>query len=451
MLDFCRIKKVHFIGVGGVSLSSLALLMRKNNLAVSGSDRSFSDKLLLLEEHGCIVWVGTDISKINNVDLVVFSSAIPPDNEELVFCKSIGIPCLERYIFLGEVSCLFDNTIAVAGTHGKTTVTGMLIHIMNKASLPFCGHIGGDIKDLGNFYYSGNSYFVTEACEYRKSLLALKPKIALVLNAENDHPDTYKNLTEIYDTFDSFFDNTSHLKITNGDTPYYKVRQRHNPVITYGQNIDNEYVISNISEYKKGYFEFSISHLGIPKCTIKLGLAGKHNIFNAAACFVVCDLLGIDEQIVVKGLKDFGGVKRRFEHLGYFLGASIIIDYAHHPSQIEVEINTARSLMDKQSKLYVVFQPHTYSRTAKLFDEFCSCLTYCDELIMCKEYSAREKPSDGISAITLYEKIPHKNKYYYNNIMDIATHLAKKAQTKDIILILGAGDIDNLGSILTSN
>ncbi|NCA92015.1 UDP-N-acetylmuramate--L-alanine ligase [bacterium] len=451
MLDLRNIKKVHFIGIGGVSLSSLALLMRENNVAVSGSDRSFSNKLLILEEHGCTVWVGTDVTKINNVDLVVFSSAIPADNEELVFCKVNNIPCMERYIFLGEAAALFDSTIAVAGTHGKTTVTGMIICVMKKSSLPFCGHIGGDIKDIGNFYYSGKKYFVTEACEYRKSLLSLKPKIALVLNAENDHPDTYKNLGEIYDTFDSFFDNTSQVKITNGDTPYYKARQKHNQIITYGQNIENQYVISNVNEYKKGYFEFSLARYGIPKGTIKLNIAGIHNIYNAAACFVVCDLIGIDNEVIKQGIHEFCGVDRRFQHLGYFLGASVIIDYAHHPSQIEVEINTAKSLLENNRNLFVVFQPHTFSRTAKLFNEFCSCLTPCDELIICKEYSAREKPSDGVSAIALYEKIPHKNKYYYNNIMDIATHLAKKAQAKDIILILGAGDIDNLGSIITAN
>ncbi len=451
MLDFSNIKKVHFIGIGGVSLSSLALLMRKNNVAVSGSDRSFSDKLLILEEHGCTVWVGTDVSKINDVDLVVFSSAIQPDNEELVFCKANNIPCVERYIFLGEVAQLFDSTIAVAGTHGKTTVTGMLIYVMKKASLAFCGHIGGDLKDIGNFFYSGKNYFVTEACEYRKSLLSLKPKISLVLNAENDHPDTYNNLGEIYDTFDSFFDNTTQLKITNGDTPYYKARQKYNQTITYGQNVENDYVIYDVAEYKKGYFEFSISRYGIPKGTIKLNIAGKHNIYNGAACFAVCDLMGIDSTTIEQGIFEFSGVDRRFQHLGYFLGASVIIDYAHHPSQIEVEINTAKSLIDSKSKLYVIFQPHTYSRTAKLFKEFCNCLTPCDELIICKEYSAREKPSDGVSALSLYEKIPHGNKYYYNNIMDIATHLAKKAQAKDIILILGAGDIDNLGKILVDD
>ncbi len=449
MLDFSQIKKIHFIGVGGISLSSLACLMRKLNIAVSGSDRTYSEKLLHLEELGCDIWVGTDVLKISNVDLVVYSSAIPCDNDELVYCKMLNIPCVERFIFLGEVATLFNNTIAIAGTHGKTTVTGMIIHTMIKANLPFCGHIGGDLEEIGNFYHSGNMYFVTEACEYRKSLLSIVPSIALVLNAENDHPDTYNNLTEIYDTFDSFLDSSKQLKVLCGDTPYFHSRQEHNKVVSYGYAVNNEYTISDVKEYRNGYYEFSLSRYGIPKCTIKVGIAGKHNIMNAAACFVICDLLNIDIATICEGIESFYGIKRRFENLGYFMGANVIIDYAHHPSQIDVEISTSKSILDKNAKLYVVFQPHTYSRTAKLFDEFCRSLSNCEELIICKEYSAREQPSDGVSALRLYEKIPHQNKFYYNNIMDIASHLGERVQARDIILILGAGDIDNLGSILT--
>lgn len=449
MLNFSLIKKVHFIGVGGISLSSLASLMRKLNIAVSGSDKVYSEKLLHLEELGCDIWIGTDVLKIKNVDLVVYSSAIPNDNEELVYCKLNNIPCLERYIFLGEVARLFQSTIAIAGTHGKTTVTAMLIHTMKKANLPFCGHVGGDMEDIGNFYHSGNMYFVTEACEYRKSLLAIVPNIALVLNAENDHPDTYNNLTEIYDTFDSFLDSTKQLQVLCGDTPYYKARQRHNTVVTYGYGANNEYSLSDVSEYRKGYYRFSLSRFGVPKCTIKIGIAGFHNVLNAAACFVLCDLLSIDATTICQGIESFGGTKRRFEHLGYFMGAGVIIDYAHHPSQIDVAIKTAEGILDKNAKLYTVFQPHTYSRTAKLFEEFCRSLSNCEELIIGKEYSAREKPSDGISALKLYEKIPHQNKFYYNNIMDIASHLGERVQVRDIILILGAGDIDNLGRVLT--
>lgn len=449
MLNFSLIKKIHFIGVGGVSISSLASLMRKMRIVVSGSDKSYSEKLLHLEEIGCDIWVGTDVSKIINVDIVVYSSAIPSDNDELVFCKMLGVPCLERYVFLGEVATLFKNTIAIAGTHGKTTVTGMLIHTLIKAGLPFCGHIGGDLEDIGNFYHSGDMYFVTEACEYRKSLLSIKPSIALVLNAENDHPDTYNNLGEIYDTFDCFLESSKFLKISNGDTPYYKARQAHNQIISYGYDINNQYTISDVVEYKKGHYEFLISRFGVPKCRLNVNVAGKHNIVNATACFVICDLINIPMEIIYEGIKSFNGVKRRFQNLGFFMGASVIIDYAHHPSQIDVEISTAKSLLEKGAKLFIVFQPHTFSRTAKLFEDFCRCLVPCDELIICKEYSAREKSSDGTSALKLYEKVPHTNKYYYNNIMDIASHLSERVQAKDIILILGAGDIDNLGSILT--
>lgn len=452
MLDLKSIKSVHFIGIGGVSLSSLALLMRKKNIAVTGSDRSFSEKIPQLIECGCDVWIGTDPTRIGKPDLTVYTSAIGKDNEELIYCKNNGIPCKERYVLLGELASLFHYTVAVAGTHGKTTVTAMLTHVFIQAGLPFYGHVGGDMVDIGGFYYSGDKYFLTEACEYRKSLLSLQPDIGIVLNAESDHPDTYLNLSDVYDTFDCFLENSrlKGLAITDGDTKYYQLRQAHSDTVTYGFNSNNRFTAENLYMHKKGFYGFTICDYGNPLCNIKLNVPGKHNVVNALACFTVASVLKLPSSVIATALNGFAGVKRRFEKTCLFCGATVYSDYAHHPSEIKAAIAAALEVKDTDRRLIVVFQPHTYSRTAKLYDEFLTCFSGCDELIICREYAARETPDKGLDAAALYRGIENIEKSYCDNIVDIAAHLIKTVSPDDLILVLGAGDIVNLCSLLSS-
>lgn len=450
MLDFKNLKSVHFIGIGGVSLSSLALFMRARNISVSGSDRVFGDKIPLLAENGCDVWIGVRPEKIKDVQLVVYSGAVPRGNAELLYCKSRGIPCLERCVFLGELSLLFKSTIAIGGTHGKTTVTSMLTHVFLQSRAPFFGHIGGDLKNVGNSCYTGDGYFVTEACEYRRGLLYLRPDIGVVLNAEADHPDTYPTLADVYDAFDEFLDNSRRkgYAVINGDSQYYKLRQAHNEAVTFGFGENNRFRACDLYEHKNGFFGFSIYEYGNPICQIKLPVPGKHNVLNALACFTAAYLALIPVSVIAASLDSFPGVVRRFEKTSVFMGAEVYSDYAHHPSEIKATIAAARSIAAERTRITAIFQPHTYSRTAELYGEFLKCFDGADRLLICKEYPARETPDMGMSAKELFNGVVHSNKRYFENIMEIASYLMNEITPDDLILIIGAGDIDNLCYLL---
>jgi UDP-N-acetylmuramate--alanine ligase len=449
MLNFDFVKKIHFIGVGGVSLSSLARFMYMKKLEVSGSDRVYSPVLENLSELGVRVWSGFEPSFIGKPDLVVYSSAVKNSDAELSYCRASGFTCLERYEFLPYVEAMFPCTIAVSGTHGKTTVTSMCAEVMKKAELAFYAHIGGDSVTLGNCYYSGDKYFLTEACEYRKSFLALSPFVAVVLNAEFDHPDTYASIEEVYDAFDAFlFKTRKGLRIVGGDTQYYRARQKKNNPITFGFGSENDYVISNVSGLENGCFGFRITHLGMPITDINLKVPGRHNIIDAAACVAVCDGISLPPEIIKKGLEEFRGVKRRFEYVGEFFSAKVYSDYAHHPSEIEAAIKTARLIA--KNRVTVVFQPHTYSRTAALKSDFSKALSAADRLIVVREYAARETADEGTSALALFGECVNEDKTYCGNIVDAAACLTKKTAPGDVIVVLGAGDINNLCSLLIS-
>ncbi|MFW5780173.1 MAG: Mur ligase domain-containing protein, partial [Bacillota bacterium] len=250
------LNKVHFIGAGGISLSALAKLMLKWGKNVSGSDTSFSNNVIELMELGADIWIGSDPSAIKKVDLAVYSSAIRENDNELSYCLANNIPIMERHIFLGLIAKEFYNTIAIGGTHGKTTCSAMLSYIMKESGKSFCGHIGGEVNDMGNLYYTGNRYFVTEACEYKKSLLSIPADIAVVLNAESDHPDTFSDLNDVYRTFDIFLTEQKNcLSLVCYDTDYYKnhFQSKFPGVLTFGTDINSTFIINEIKEYKMGY------------------------------------------------------------------------------------------------------------------------------------------------------------------------------------------------------
>ena len=434
-------------------MSSLALFCLAEGKTVTCYDDNYGEKIPLLEEKGCRVRIGLPPEQDFSPDITVYSGAIRPDHPELLFLRKKNLPCIERQIFLAEINSLFRYTVAVGGTHGKTTVTGMLAEIFTAAGLPFYGHIGGDTVKSGNFIYTGKTYFLTEACEYRKSLLSLRPDIGIVLNAESDHPDTYRTLSEVYDVFDAFLD-AARLKgvaLTNGDTPYYAARQQHNLCVTFGLRPENDFRAENLREYKNGYFGFSISHLGIPEAQIELSVPGEHNVLNALCAYAAARIAGLSCDLTAEALQKFSGVKRRFEKTSVFMGAEVYTDYAHHPAEIRAAIATALKIKPVAGKLRVIFQPHTYSRTAKLFDAFCECFDGADEVIFLKEYPARETPDKGKSAKELYAKVKAASKKYFANIIDVAACLLQKTAPDDLILVLGAGDVVNLCSLLKND
>jgi UDP-N-acetylmuramate--alanine ligase len=445
-----NVRNIHFIGIGGISLSAMAKLMLKFGARVSGSDAVFSPIIIDLIERGAEVWIGSRPELIGVPDIAVYSSAIPENDRELRYCQERGIPVYERHVFLGKISECFPNTIAISGTHGKTTACGLLCAVLKEAGRAFCGHVGGDVGNgIGNLYHSGDDFFVTEACEYRKSLLSIKSNISVVLNAENDHPDTYKTLSEIYDTFDKFlFDRKDNLALVCGDSEYYTSHLRYLPhcPLTFGSSVADDFYIYAVEEYRRGYFSFSMSYLGEHIADIRLSIPGRHNVYNAAAAAAVGRLLYIDGATIKKAIENFEGIRRRFERKGMIKGADVIHDYAHHPSEIKAVLTSAKKLTN--GRLIAVFQPHTYSRTALLINDFSKVFNDCDEIYIVKEYSAREMSCWGMSALDLFKKIENKNSYYYDEIITLARDLIKKSRASDMILVLGAGDIEKLCDLL---
>ena len=442
-------KKAHFVGIGGVSTSALSKLLLSYGWTVTGSDRVFSDRIVELSELGCTVWMGEDATKVGLPDVAVYTGAAKKENPEISYCRCLGIPVYERSEFLSLVAENYPSTVAVAGTHGKTTTTSYLTHLFVTAGKGVVSHIGGDAIDYGNFVKTGEDWFLTEACEYRRSLLTLRPDVGVVLNAENDHPDTYKNLSEIYDAFDAYLEN-SRLKIVNGDTTYYALRQKHNDAFTYGFSPENVFSAQDVRMNKNGCYGFLICEYGNPILHITLPIPGRHNVGNALCCYAVGRLSGLTAKEMEKGLSTFAGVKRRFEKKGYCFGATVISDYAHHPAEIRAAIQSAIDVRKVGGKIYVVFQPHTYSRTKRLFADFCDAFSGCDELLLCKEYAAREVPDDGMSAKELFPSIHIEKKNYFDNLLNVAAYLQKKVAPPDCILVLGAGDVNVLCDILVA-
>ena len=391
MFDFFGCKRVHFLGIGGVSTSLLARFLFASGIEVTGTDRQASDVLNSLAEAGIPVWTGFLPEKTGRPSAVVYSSAIPKNDPEYIYLLSCGVPLYERFELLGAVAERFSCKICIAGTHGKTTTTAMIGKVLSDERKKLFVHVGGNCPDLGEFLYTGNDYFVCEACEYKKSLLSLHPDIAVVLNAEMDHPDTYRTLAEVYDTFDLYLQNASKnsISILCGDDPYYQCRQRFHHPITFGFDPECTYRIVNERE-KNGRFGCDIEYLGQNIYSFDLSVIGRHNLLNAAACAAVCSMLKIDKTVVENSLSSFSGVKRRFEYKGLFLGASVYSDYAHHPTEIAAGLSAAKKLLGRNGKLWAVFQPHTFSRTQALSGEFCQALLACDGLIILKEYAARE-------------------------------------------------------------
>ena len=430
-------------------MSALASLCQKRGLIVTGSDKNYSDRLTELSVSGCDVWLGSEPEKIKNTDLVVYTGAIRNNDAELTFCKNAGIKIMERSEFLGEIAHNFRCVIAVAGTHGKTTVTSMIAKMLIDANKKCCCHIGGDAVNIGNLFYSGDDYFLTEACEYRKSLLYLRPSIGIVLNARFDHPDTYHDRSEVYDVFDDFLDGAKKkgLALLFGDDKYRYLRREKSDDITFGEGANNRFRAERIYEYKSGYYGFLFSDFGNPLFEVKLPIPGRHNVDNALCAAAVGVLIKLPLDGIKKSIENFEGVSRRFQKTSVYFGAAVYSDYAHHPDEIRAAISTAKSIVKEKGRVVCVFQPHTFSRTAALFNDFITCFDV-DEIIVIKEYPAREVPTDGKSAKELFVALPNKEKKYFDNIVDTAAYLTKKIRPDDIILILGAGDIDDLTYLL---
>ena len=452
--DLTKIKKIHFIGIGGISMSALADILVTRGFEVSGSDFKESDITKELASKGAKIFIGQRASNITpDTGLVVYTAAIKEDNPELMQVKKLGIPLLTRAEFLGFLMKHYDMPICISGTHGKTTTTSLISQIFLDAGKDPTVMVGGMLPAIGGNLRIGNSeYFITEACEYTNSFLSFFPKIGIILNVKADHLDFFKDLEDIRHSFREYAmllpeEGTLIINEEIEELPYFTDDLKCS-VITFGFSENADYSAQNIS-----YDEFACGGYDLYKqgdfvCRVSLSITGSHNISNSLAAVAAADLCGIAPYEAAASLKAFGGVDRRFQVLGKTGGVTIIDDYAHHPDEITATLSAA--LKYPHNKLYLVFQPHTYSRTKALMGEFAKALSAADVIILSDIYAAREKDDLGISSKTLLCEISKLKKecYYFPTFDEIENFLLENCNPGDLLITMGAGDVDIIGKKL---
>ena len=461
-IDFSKPVKVYFVGIGGISMSGLATILKRAGFDVSGSDRAPSEVTDLLEKEGIKVFYGQKTENItDDIAVAVFTAAIHPDNPEYVEIKRLGIPSLTRAQLVGQLMKNYKTSIAISGTHGKTTTTSMISEILLAQDTDPTITVGGMLPSIGgNIRVGGRDYFVTEACEYTNSFLDFFPDIALILNIEEDHLDFFKDLDDIRSSFKKFaslLPEDGTLIINSGieNTGYITEGLGCN-VVTFGLTADGgkeaDYTADNIFYDEMGCPEFDLKVRGTDRMHIHLGVPGEHNVLNALAACAFADAVGADETAVSKALNAFEGTDRRFQKKGKILnGVMLVDDYAHHPTEIRATMKAALSV--KHEKLWVVFQPHTYSRTKAFFDDFAEVLSMADNVVLADIYAARETDTLGMSSELLAEAV-RKNgtaSYYFPSFEEIEDFLRKNCQEGDMLITMGAGDVYKIGDSLLQN
>ena len=453
-VDFNTPRHVHFIGIGGISMSGLAEILLGKGFRISGSDNNASALTKHLEEAGAVVMIGQSADHISpDTDLVVYTAAIHPDNPEFIAAKEQGIPMLSRAQLLGQIMQNYDLPINIAGTHGKTTTTSMCAHILMRAGLDPTVTLGGILPSIGgNIRVGGTKYFVAEACEYTNSFLSFFPKIELILNVDADHLDFFKDLDDIASSFHRFAallpeDGTL---IINRDTAKYDVVTDHLAcgIITYSLNGDADYTAEDVHFNENGCASFVCLERGKPIGDFRLCIPGMHSVSNSLAVIALSRKLGLSPEIIAQGIADFHGADRRFERKGTAFGATIIDDYAHHPTEIRAVITAARQMPHK--KLWVVFQPHTYTRTKALLPDFADALSLADHIVLSDIYAAREVNTVGISSEDLRAEIEKRGTRadYFSSFEEILEFLKTQLKEGDLLITMGAGNIVDVGEDL---
>ncbi len=436
-------KHVHFVGIGGIGMSALALLLKQQGKAISGSDQMDSALLDSLRAADIQVHIGHAASHAASADLVVYSSAVKPDNPERAFAESHQIPEIRRAELLGQISMAYKNTIGVSGTHGKTTTTGMCGQILISAGMDPSILVGGILPNLNsNLRLGALDNIVVEADEYDRSFLALSPTQIIVTTLEADHLDIYKDIQDVRDTFLQFIsklDDNGILVIQGDDQELRDLAQRSpHAVISYGLTEQVDYRATNI-DINAFQSRFSVVKNGSPLGEITLNMPGEHNVLNALGACAVSTEMGVDFQHVKAGLEAFTGVYRRFQLQGSQNGVQFIDDYAHHPSELEATLSAARSGWP-ESRIIAVFQPHLYSRTRDFAQDFARALSTADIAILTDIYPARELPIPGVTSELILKHGDDKIQLVAT-IDDVHEMLAPQLQDGDLLVTMGAGDI----------
>lgn len=455
LFDLSKYKNIHAIGIGGIGLSAICEILLSRGYNVSGSDMKESEMTMKLAQMGARVFIGHRRENVENADVLLYTAAIGPDNPELLRAKERGIPCLSRAEMLGYLMSEYQNSIAVSGTHGKTTTTSMVSLIMENAGLDPTILVGGNLGEIGGNCQVGYSqYFVTEACEYVDSFLSLKPRIEIILNIDSDHLDYFKDINQIVRSFDKFAKLVPEdgLIIAYDANPFVnQVINGLDNVITFGLNENCNYYGKDIRFDENGMPGFDVYKNGEFLIHVDLSVPGEHNVLNALAAFACTNTLGVSEKIIADTLHGYSGTERRFDIIGTTSGGvKVVDDYAHHPTEIKATLSATKNV--PHNELWVCFQPHTYTRTLALFDEFADAFTETDHLILAEIYAAREKNIYKISSQQLMEKIkethPDKDVCYIDNFGDIAKYLKENTSKGDMVITMGAGDIYKVGDLL---
>lgn len=444
-------KSIHFIGIGGTSMSGIAEIVFNMGFKVTGSDMNKSIYTENLEKSGINVYIGCDANNVNNAGLVVYTAAIKQDNLELVRAKELKIPVLERSEFLGELTKLYEKTISICGTHGKTTTTSMISMAFLEDGKDPTVQVGANIKALNNENYKiGNSpYFVLESCEYVRSFLHFKPQTVALLNIEEDHLDYYKDLEDIKSAFREFVLSVPEngYVIVNSDNQNCMsvVNNLKCKIVTVGiSNQNADFIADNIHVMENGCYAFDV-HFENKTYPIELSVLGYHNVYNALVAIATSIVHNVSIQSIQTALKNFTGASRRFEFVGTVNGAKIYDDYAHHPTEIKATLESASKI--QHDKIFAVFQPHTYSRTKSLFNEFVNAFTQATTLILVDIYAAREKDDGSVSSKMLADKINEKygNCIYIPTLEEAENYLKENVSENDIVLTIGAGTVTQIG------
>ncbi|MBQ3857125.1 MAG: UDP-N-acetylmuramate--L-alanine ligase [Prevotella sp.] len=454
-VDFNKPCHAHFIGIGGVSMSGLAEILKNDGFTVSGSDMKESDTTKSLEAGGIKVFYGQVASNISDdIDFVVYTAAIHPDNEEFVEVQRRNIPLLTRAQLLGQLMDNYNYSVAVAGTHGKTTTTSMMSYIMLEAGTDPTISIGGHLNEInGNIRVGNSEYFVTEACEYTNSYHEFKPYASIILNVDNDHLDFFKNIENIAASFATFATKTREggALIVNGDMKYRDqivdaVKDRDIKVFTFGKNPGNDFEARNIHLNELGNAAYELYIHGEDKGEVTLSVTGEHNAVNSLSAIAASLYIGISLEDIKEGLRKCHSADRRFQYKGTTeTGVTIIDDYAHHPTEISASLAVANSV--KKAELWVAFQPHTYSRTKAHLKDFAKALSVSDHVLLADIYAAREVDDGSVSSKDLEKELKDLgcDAVYLGSFEEIKKYFKNNSKHNDMLITMGAGNIDSLG------
>ncbi|HIR00164.1 MAG TPA: UDP-N-acetylmuramate--L-alanine ligase [Candidatus Scybalocola faecavium] len=446
---------VHFIGIGGISMSGLAQILLTRGFTISGSDTHETPITKHLAEEGALIHYPQQAENITpDIDLVVYTAAIHPDNPEYRAALDSGIPMMDRAELLGQIMKHYEKSVAVAGTHGKTTTTSMLSYILLKGKCDPTISVGGILKAIhGNIRIGHSPYFVAEACEYTNSFLKFHPKMEIILNIEEDHLDFFKDIHDIRHSFKEFahrLPSDGTLIIHGGIDHYEEITEGLScKVITFGLDPENDFSAANITYDSMAEGSFDLMIHGEYVDRIQLSVNGAHNVTNALAAIAAGVQMNISIEDIKEGLSDYEGTDRRFEYKGTFDGVTVIDDYAHHPTEIKATLTTAQNYPHKN--LWCVFQPHTYTRTKAFLHEFADALSLADKVVLADIFPARETDPGDIHSKDIMKLLQEKGKdqvWYFPSFEAIEDFLQKNCTHGDLLITMGAGDVVNIGEDL---